>query len=204
VRFKAHTLLDEMRRRGVTVRVRDGRLFCKPLHQIPPSIRGQIRQYRDELIGLLFGPARAKCPENALAGTSKTSESPPGGSSAGFAGTKQGPFRDITPPLPPNSLEAKRPRWPCRGCGSVTYWAAKGGTAWVCEGCRSTDLPADEVQWLVVEDARRITAVTRPKIGCTACKFSGFVYFVDGRWTVCRCNDGFERHVESEQEGGGS
>ena len=106
--------------------------------------------------------------------------------------------------IAPNSLEGTRPLAPCRACGSVTYWATQNGRAWICQGCHATDLHPEEVRWHVVEDVRRITAVTRPKVGCSKCKFSGFEFFADGRWTVCRCNDGFDWRGDSEQGGGGA
>ncbi len=124
-------------------------------------------------------------------GTDKTDKSPSVDPSGSFVSS---PARA--------SAHSRAPLTPCRACGSPTFWAMKGGATWICNGCHKTDFQPDQVEWHVVEDARRIMAVTRPKIGCPKCKFSGFVTLVGGRWTVCVCNDGFERRVAGETDRG--
>lgn len=188
-------------RLGVVLQLRDGRIVSSAKRQLSPSLRRSIADHKAEIVALLQRGEGAECPERASPRASKASGSPPADSSAGSAGALQEPSRDIAPPQTSNSLESTRPLAPCRACGSVTYWATQNGRAWICQGCHATDSHPEEVRWHVVEDARRITAVTRPQVGCSKCKFSGFELFAGGRWTVCRCNDGFERRVASEAGG---
>jgi hypothetical protein len=140
--------------------------------------------------GRLGRRRRAKITKAPSVGTDKTDKSAapdPSGSSVSS---------------PETGSRCHAPTWPCRGCGSLTFWSLPAGTAWVCQRCHPTDGHPEEIRWHVVEDARRILEVVRRTIGCDACKGSGFKQLGAGAWTVCHCNDGFERRDPAGVEGG--
>lgn len=188
-------------RLSAALQLRDGKIVSAAKGQLPPSLRRRIADHKAEIVALLQRGEGDERPECANPLGSKASGSPPAENSAGSAGTAQGPSEDIAPPEPSRSLDGVRPVAPCRACGSATYWAAQNADAWICQGCHATDNHPEKVRWHVVEDARRITAATRSQVGCSECKFSGVEFFAGGRWTVCRCKDGFGRRVASETGG---
>lgn len=183
-------------RMGAALQLRDGQIVSAAKRQLPPSLRRRIADHKAEVIALLQRGEAAECPERADPQDRRASGSPPEESSAGSAGAVHGPIRDIA--LASDLSAPTLPRWPCRGCGSVTYWSAPNETAWICQGCHPTDRHPEDVRWHVVEDVRRVAALTRSSTGCSKCKFTGFELFADGRWTVCRCNDGFGRPATDE------
>jgi hypothetical protein len=183
------TLLAELAQRGITVRAADGRLACSPASALTDDLRRRLAAAKTELIIALSGAEPASSAQPRTGGADTTGRE----SRSDLAG---GSVRSQAATHP------RAPLTPCRACGSPTFWAMKGGATWICNGCHKTDFQPDQVEWHVVEDARRIMAVTRPKIGCPKCKFSGFVTLVGGRWTACVCNDGFERRVAGETDRG--
>lgn len=197
-------LIAAAARLGAALQLRDGQIVSAAKRRLPPSLRRSVADHKAEIVALLQRGEGAECPERARPRDSKASGSPPAESSAGSADAVHVLIQDIAPPRLPNSLDGVSPRWPCRGCGSVTFWAAHTGSMWICQGCHPTESHPEEVRWHVVEDVRRITDATRPNVGCPKCKFSGFVTLVGGRWTVCVCNDGFERRIEPVRKGDAS
>ncbi len=182
-------------RLGVGLQLRNGNIISAEKHLLPPSLRRRIVEHKAELVALLGSERLPECPARAPVGPSKTSGSRDGGASAGSAGDQHGHSWDIAPPPVLANVGNDRPRWPCRGCGSVTFWSAAETLPWVCQGCHATDEHPDRVRWHVVGDARRVVDGVRRGVGCAACSYTGFETLPGGRWTVCYCNDGFEQRI---------
>ena len=176
----ALTLRNELRKRGVALRVVGDRLRYRPVEAVTLEIRERMARLKPELIALLLDadPEEAPIPEYGDGDRPTVGRCPKCGQVDFMRPRPRGrwscarcdPFQGLAAPdtqwwpsingplVPLDQILGERfeknaasPARPCRCCGGLVLWRLQSGGDWICHRCHPPQPPPEAIEVATVD-----------------------------------------------------